>query len=154
MGSVRAGDIQRDINVGLRIEGGQQVEFLEDESDLALAQPGALGVGELRKVVAVNDDVAGVGASQSAQQVEKRGFAAARRADDADKFSLLHAKGDTPEGGNINFAHAVGLAQFDGFDEGRHPTDRYYTKPAMRGIGGIRRECAQLRDNPRASASS
>ena len=121
--AVRAGDIERDINIRLRIQGRQQVEFLEDESDLALAQPGALGVGELREIVAVDDDVPGIGASQSSQQVEKRGFAAARRAYDADKFSLLHIKGDTPEGGNINFAHAVGLAQFDGFDEGRHPTD-------------------------------
>ena len=68
-------------------------------------------------------DVPGIGASQSTQQVEERGFAAARGAYDADKFSLLHVKGDTAEGGNVNFAHTVGLAQFDGFDEGRHPTD-------------------------------
>ena len=123
MGAVRAGDIESNINVGLRIQGGQQVELLEDESDLALAQPGAFGVGELREVVAIDDDMAGVGASQATQQIEKRGFAAARRAHDADKLSLLHTKRDTAEGGNINFAHAVGLAQFNGFDEGRHPTD-------------------------------
>ena len=127
----------------MRIERGQQVELLEDESDLALAQPGALGVGELREVVAINDDVAGVGASQAAQQIEKGGLAAARGAYDADKLSLLHSKRDTPEGGNINFAHAVGLAQFHGFDEGRHPTDRYYTKPALRGTALCLSLCAK-----------
>ncbi len=121
--AVGAGNIKRDINIRLRAQRRQQIEFLEDESDLALAQPGALGVGELREVVAVDDDVPGIGASQSTQQVEKGGFAAARGAYDTDKFSLLHVKGDTPERGNVNFAHAVGLAQFDGFDEGRHPTD-------------------------------
>jgi hypothetical protein len=40
----------------------------------------------------------------------------------------LHIEGDSPKRGNINLAHAVGLTKFDGFDEGRHPTDRYYTK--------------------------
>ena len=56
--AVRAGDVERDINIRLRIQGRQQVEFLEDEPDLALAQPGALGVGELREVVAIDDDAA------------------------------------------------------------------------------------------------
>jgi len=56
------------------------------------------------KSVAVNDDVARVGASQPAQQIEKRGLAAARGAYDADEFSLLHTERDAPEGGNINFA--------------------------------------------------
>ena len=121
--SIRAGDIQRNVNVRLGIEGGQQVELLENESDLVLAQPGAVGVGKLREVGAVNHHATRVGARKSAQQVEKRGFAAARGAYDADKFSLLHIKGDTPQGGNIDLAHAVGLAQLHGFDEGRHPTD-------------------------------
>ena len=107
----------------MRAQGGQQVEFLEDESNFALAQPGAFGVGELGEIVAIDDHVPGIGPSQSTQQVEKGGFAAARGADDADKLSLLHAEGDTPERRNVNFSHAVGLAKFDGFDEGRHPTD-------------------------------
>ena len=87
--AVGAGNVQRDIDVGARVECGQQIEFLEDESDLAFAQLGALGIGELGEIVAVDDDVAGVGARQSAQQIKESGFAAARWAHDADKLSLL-----------------------------------------------------------------
>src|ERR1700737_3016298 len=132
--SIRAGDIQRNINVGAGIESWQQIELLEDKSDLAFAQPGALGIRELREVASVKDDVTRVRPSESTQKVKQRGLAAAGRPYHAYELTLLHAKRDTSEGGHFNPAHAVGLAQFHGLDEGRHPTHRYYTKPAC-GIG-------------------
>ena len=104
-----------------RIERGQQVEFLKDESDLALAHAGAFAVGERGQVVAVEHDAAAVGVGESAQKIEKSGFAAARGADDADEFALLHAEGDAAQGLDLNFAYVVGLAQVFGFDEWRPP---------------------------------
>ena len=60
-------DIQRDLDVGTRVERRQQIELLENKSNLAFAQLGAFGVGELGEVVSVNDHVAAIGPSQSAQ---------------------------------------------------------------------------------------
>ena len=100
-----------------RVERRQQVEFLEDESDLALAHAGALGVGERGQVVAIEHDAAAVGARQSAQKIEQRGLAAARRADHADELALLHAEGNSAQRLDLDFADVIGLAQVFCFDE-------------------------------------
>ena len=112
-----AGDFLRDRDVRARVERGQQVEFLEDESDLALAHAGALGVGERGQIVAVEHDAAAIGLGQSAEKIEESGFSAARRSDDADELALLHAEGDAAQRLDFDFAHVVGLAQVFCFDE-------------------------------------
>src|SRR5258708_11456326 len=104
-----AGDFLRYGDVGTCVEGGQEVELLEYEADLALAHAGALGVGEGGDVVAIQNYFAGIGAGESAEQVEQCGFAAARRADHGDKFSSLDAEGDAPERGHVDLSHAIGL---------------------------------------------
>ena len=112
-----AGNFLRDENVRARVERGQQIEFLEDESDLALAHAGALGVGERGQIVAIEHDAAAIGAGEAAQQIKKCGFAAARGADDADELALLHAEGNAAQRLDLDLADVVGLAQVFGFDE-------------------------------------
>src|SRR5580704_3183401 len=126
---VRPGNVYRNIDVRTRIERRQQVEFLEYESDLAFAHSRAFRIGKLREVVSVDDDAPRVGPSQSAQKIKKCGLAAARRADHADKLTLLDAKGNPAQRGHLDLAHAVRLVHIHGFDKNRHPNNRYYTKP-------------------------
>ncbi len=115
------GDINGDLDVRAGAEGREKIEFLKDESDLALAQTGALAVGERGEIDAIDGDASGIGAGESAEQVEERGLAAAGRADDSNELSSLHGEGNTAQGGDIDFADAVGFAQIYGFNEGRHP---------------------------------
>ena len=116
-----AGNVNGDLDIRARAQRGQKIEFLEDESDLALAQPGALAVGKGGEIHAVDGDASRVGAGQSAEQIKERRLAAARRAHDRDELPFLHAEGDATQGWHIDFANPVGFAQFPGFDEGRHP---------------------------------
>ena len=112
-----ARDFLGDLDVGAGVERGQQVEFLEYEADLALAHAGAFRVGERGQVVPVEHDAAAVGPRESAQQIKKCRFPAARRAHHADEFALLHAEGNSAQRLNLNFAHVIGLAQVFCFDE-------------------------------------
>jgi hypothetical protein len=64
---VPASNVVGNFDVGARIEGGQQVEFLEDESNFALPHARAFGIGKLRKIVSINDDVARVSLRQASQ---------------------------------------------------------------------------------------
>ena len=121
IGLAQAGDVNRDLDVRARAERRQKIEFLEHESDLALAQPRALAVGKRGEIHAVDGNASRIGAGQSAKQIKERGLAAARRADDGDELALLHAEGNTAQGRHIHFANPVGFAQFSRFNEGRHP---------------------------------
>src|SRR5580692_4662908 len=129
--SISPGNVHRNIDVRTRIQRGQQVEFLEYESDFAFTQAGAFRVGELREVVSIDDDMARVGASQSTQKIKKCRLAAARRADHADELTLLNADGNPAQRGHFHLAHAVRLVHIHGFDENCHPNNRYYTKPDL-----------------------
>ena len=106
-----AGDFLGHQDVRAGVERGQQVEFLEDEADLALAHAGAFRVGERGQVVAVEHHAAAIGTREPAQKIEESRLAAAGRADDADELALLHAEGNTAQRLDLNFAHVVGLAQ-------------------------------------------
>ena len=59
-------DFPGDVDIGARIERGQQVEFLEYEANLALAHAGSFCVGERGQVVAVQHHTASVGPRQPA----------------------------------------------------------------------------------------
>src|ERR1039458_5708839 len=99
IGSSPAGNISGDLDIRAGAERGQKIKFLEDESDLAFAQAGALAVGKRGEIDAVNGDASRVGLGQPAEQIKQRGLTAARRAHDGDKLPLLHAEGDAAQGG-------------------------------------------------------
>lgn len=135
--AVVAGDFLGDGDVGAGVERGQEVELLKNESDLALAQAGAFGVGECGEVVAVEDYFAGIGAGESAEEVEECGFAAAGGADDSYEFSSLYGEGDAAEGGDVDFSDAIGFVQINGFDESGHALvefTRWVGRPLRAGV--------------------
>src|ERR1700716_2811111 len=82
IGLAQTGDVNRDLDVRARAERRQKIEFLKHESDLALAQPGALAVGESGEIHAVDSNASRIRAVQSAKQIKERGLAAARRPHD------------------------------------------------------------------------
>src|SRR5258706_291247 len=76
-----------DFDVAHGGEGGEEVEALEDEADLGAAHFGAFGVGEFGEVGAVDEDRAGGGVGEAAEDVEKGGFSGAGRAYDGDELA-------------------------------------------------------------------
>src|SRR5690348_13505225 len=109
-----------DGDIGVSVQGRQQVELLENEADLALAHLGSLSVREPGEVLAVNHHPAGIGVGQAAQEVKQGGFAAARRAHNGHEFALLHVKGDAAQSRHLHFADVVSLAQFLSYDDRGH----------------------------------
>src|SRR5205823_4693897 len=119
--SVRSCNIASDINVGPCVECGQQIEFLENESDFALPHPGSVSVRERGKIRTINNDVSRVSPRQTAKKIEQSRFAAPGRAHDAHKLALLHAEGDAAQRGHLHLADVVGLGEIDCFDKRGHP---------------------------------
>ena len=107
-----------DFDVAHGGEGGEKVEALEDEADLGAAHFGALGVGEFGEVGAVDEDRAGGGVGEAAEDVEEGGFSGAGGADDGDELAGGDGEVDVAEGGDLEFAGAVGLAEVPGEDDG------------------------------------
>ncbi len=67
----------------------QQIEALEDETDLMAAQQGELVVVHAGQILAVEHDVSASGRIKSGQRVHQRGFARAGGAHDDGEFSLF-----------------------------------------------------------------
>src|SRR6266700_4114273 len=70
-GAVLSRYVNRDFNVRSRVERWQQIEFLKHEPNLCFAKLRTGAVGELRKIRAVNQDLARVRPRQSPQQIKK-----------------------------------------------------------------------------------
>src|SRR5271157_2679271 len=83
-------NIAGDGNVAFGGQGREQIELLEDESDLRLAHVCARRIGQGSEVNAVNEYATGVGLRQSAKDVEQRGLTAAGRPYDGYEFALFH----------------------------------------------------------------
>ena len=104
-------DEHRQPDVFSRGEGWEQVVELEDEADLAAAQAGELVVAQLGERLVVEVDLAGGRDIQPAKQVEQGGLAGAGWPHDGDEFAALNGKINGIEGGDGDFAHAVGFSQ-------------------------------------------
>src|SRR5215471_3762047 len=102
--AVSSGNFTRDFNIVSGAESGQQVEFLEDEADLALAHVCAFGIGHLGKVVAINQHAPGGWPRKAAHNVKQSRLAAAGWAHDADKLPPLHLKAHAAKRRNFNFS--------------------------------------------------
>ena len=77
----------------------QDVERLEDEAELATPRQRAPGVVERGEVRAVDFDTPRVGAVEAGDQVEQRGLARARLADDRDVFARSDPQAEPVEHG-------------------------------------------------------
>ena len=88
---------------------GYQVEGLEDEPDLAVADRGQLVVVQRRDVDSVEDVAPAAGNVKAADQVHERGLARSRGAHDGDELALLDPQADAFEGGHFERPHLVDL---------------------------------------------
>src|SRR2546421_10227158 len=77
---------------------GQQVEELEDETDVVAAKPGQARLAQLGEIGLAYDDRAGRWPVQPRDEVEQRGLAAARGAHDRGELALLARGRDAVEG--------------------------------------------------------
>src|SRR5438552_3788576 len=103
--AVASRDIDGNLNIRARAQRRQQVEFLEDESDLALAHFGAFRIRELREIVAIDEDVADVRTSQTAKDIKQCGLPAARRPDNRDELAFLSAERNAAQGRHFDLAY-------------------------------------------------
>ena len=76
---------------------GQEMVRLKDEADLLVADARELEVVEAPEVFAVEEELAGGGAVEGADDVEERAFAAAGRADDGNAFAAREVERDALE---------------------------------------------------------
>ncbi len=96
---------------------GEEIEGLEDEADLLVANAGELVVVELGDVVAVEPVVALRGRVEAADEVHQRGFAGAGGAHDGDVLVVADAEVDAAQGVDLLVAHLVGLPEIVGDDD-------------------------------------
>jgi hypothetical protein len=74
-----------------------------------------------REVLALDEQRAGGRRGQAAEDIEERGLARARRANDGDELARLDVEGDVAQGFDLELAGAIGLAEVLGRDDGRRP---------------------------------
>ena len=86
-----------------------QIERLEDETDVLAAEVGEFVVGQAVDVGAGNRDLALVGPVQATQQVEQRRLAAARGAQKHREQGRTDGDVDPPQHGHRHGVHLIGL---------------------------------------------
>src|SRR5262245_4199220 len=100
-----------------------EVVELEDEADVLAAVAGQGGVVPGGQVVVAIPHGPTRRHVQPAEDVEQGGFAAARRAEQDDKFPLVKVEIDAAQGVHLDFTHAVYLGDPAGL-ENRLPCRR------------------------------
>jgi hypothetical protein len=118
LGRSKMGDVVSDFYIAHGGERRQEVEALEDKADLGATHFGSLGVGESGEVSAVDKYGAGGGAGKTAEDVEEGRFAGAGGADDGDELAGRDGEADVAEGGDFEFAGAIGFAEVLGENDG------------------------------------
>src|SRR5215472_13698510 len=91
------GYVKRGANVIARGDVGQEIEFLENETDVSAAQASAAAVTDFGEVLSRNKDLAGSGRRQSADDMKQGRLTGARRAYDRKKFALRHFEIDASQ---------------------------------------------------------
>src|SRR5690606_10710218 len=94
-----------------------EVEALEDESQVVAAQQGELVVGEVGDIESAEVVASGGGRIQAADDVHGGGFAGAAGAHDGDKFAVIDAEVDAVEGTDFGVAAAVDFVDVGHFDD-------------------------------------
>src|SRR5579884_3762392 len=83
-------DQHRQFDVFNGIEHGQEVEVLEDEANVTGAVGGALVIGEVAQVIALDVDIAFVDGIETGEAIEHGSFAAAAWPHNGDHFAALN----------------------------------------------------------------
>src|SRR5262249_1468763 len=92
-------------------QGGDQVEELEDEPDVLAAVEGELVLAAFGEALAPDEDFPRGRAVEPADELQERGFAAARTADGGGDLSGIEGEGDAVQGGQDALAHHVTAGQ-------------------------------------------
>ena len=146
LGLVHPGVAQRQLDVAPGRHRGQQVELLEDEPDLLVADLGQLGLAHLRDVGAVQLVVPAGRVVQAAEDVHQRRLARPRRPHDRDVVTRLDVQRDTPQRVHLTRVGAVDLRDV------LHRQDR---RPGQDGLGRLGCGAARaLARSPVASAAA
>ena len=114
-----AADEERHGDVLLSGELGEERLNLPDEADVGVAEVGELIGVELGEVLLVEEDLAGSGVVESAEEMEEGGLAGAGSADQGDAFAGRDGEGEVAEDGEGSGGGLIGLSERDGFDGGR-----------------------------------
>lgn len=118
-GCSKRGDVVGDFDVAHGGESGEKVEALEDKADPGATHSSTLSVGEFGEVGAVDQDRAGGSAGETTEDVEEGGFTGPGGTYDGDELAGGDGEVDVAEGGDFEFAGAVGFAEVLGQDDGR-----------------------------------
>ena len=110
----------RDFNVGARRECGQQVELLENESDLLAADFSTLTVAHAADVLAFYKDLAIARHSHRSQHVHEGGLAATGRTHDRRQFARAYTQVHAAQRLHIDPADSVRLPQINRFKQYIH----------------------------------
>jgi len=119
-----ARQVQREEDVLLRREGGDEVVGLEDEADAVAAEVGERGVVEGGDLGAGDGDGAGVCGVQPGEAVHEGGLARAGGAHDRGEAGTLEVDVHAVKGVHRGLARAIGLHQGAGGHGGERPRPR------------------------------
>ena len=110
----------RQLGVLERGRPGQQVESLENEADLGIADVRPLVAGELGDVDLVEQITAPRRAVEAAEQIHQRGLARAAGAHQGHEFAALDFERNAPHGVDGHLAGVVDLVEILDLDDSRH----------------------------------
>ena len=108
---------QRQLDVVQRVRPGEQVERLEDEPDLLVADAGQFIVGQIAHLLAVEPVLAAGGRIEAADEVHERGFPRPGRAHDRHELVLLDLDFHAAQGVHDLATHVVIAGQLVGQDQ-------------------------------------
>ena len=112
-----AGIEQRHFHLLQRRHSRQQIERLEDEPDLAVADGGQRVVGQVADQLAVEEVAPRRGRIQASQQIEQGRLTRTRMAHDGDHLAFADVERDAAQGVHVDGAHVVRLDEvFDAHD--------------------------------------
>src|SRR5207237_8924432 len=104
------GQEQRQLDVALGAEHRHQVVELEHEADVVCAPVCELAAGELVDAAAADHDLPGGRLIQTADQIEERGLARARRTHQRDEVALRDVQSEAVQNFDLLLAALVHLA--------------------------------------------
>jgi hypothetical protein len=99
-------------------EDRDKVEGLKDEADLLAAENRGLRRAEAGGVCALDEDAAGGGLVNAADEVEEGGFSAATGARDGEKFATVNCEAEAVEGGDEAMVEGEAAGDLLDTDEG------------------------------------
>src|SRR5690606_3720170 len=105
------------LDVPERVGAGEQVEALEDEADLVVADLGEVIVVELGHIRPVELVGAGGRRVEAPQKVHQRGLPGSRRAHDREVLAAFDVEGDIAQGVDHFAAHLVSAGEAADSDE-------------------------------------